>query len=224
LAAIELARESGVRMISLPPHTTHKLQPLDVAFFSPMGTYYDEAMRKWIRSHGGRCVTTWQVSELFGEAYGRAAGVSVAVNGFKATGLWPLGVNVFSEADFAAAGFTDLPPSNDAPSTAADPEASSSVMTSSSNQATGNTSSEVASVNETLQTVEPEPEADRQSSSVTSSAAAVSEASSSVMTSSSNQATGNTSSEATSVNETLQTAEPEPKADRQSSSVTSTFL
>ena len=177
LAAIELARESGVRMISLPPHTTHKLQPLDFAFFSPVGTYYDEAMRKWIRSHGGRCVTTWQVSELFGEAYGRAAGVSIAVNGFKATGLWPLGVNVFSEADFA--GFTDLPPSNDAPSTAADPEASSSLMTSSSNQATGNTSSKAASVNETLQTVEPEPEADRQSSSITSTAAAVPEASSS---------------------------------------------
>ena len=142
-----------------------------------MGTYYDKAMQKWIRSHVGRCVTTWQVSELFGEAYGRAAGVSIAVNGFKATGLWPLDVNVFSEADFA--GFTDLPPSNDAPSTAADPEASSSVMTSSSNQATGNTSSEVASVNETLQTVEPEPEADRQSSSITSTAAAVPEASSS---------------------------------------------
>ena len=32
LAAIELARESGVRMISLPLHTTHRLQPLDVSF------------------------------------------------------------------------------------------------------------------------------------------------------------------------------------------------
>lgn len=33
LVAIELARESGVRMISLSPHTTHRLQPLEVSSF-----------------------------------------------------------------------------------------------------------------------------------------------------------------------------------------------
>jgi len=108
LAAIELARESGVRMISLPPHTTHRLQPLDVSFFGPMGRYYDEAMRKWVRTHVSRPVTTWQVAELLGEAYGRAASVAIATSGFKASGLWPLDVNVFSDADFSAAAFTDI--------------------------------------------------------------------------------------------------------------------
>ena len=44
LAAMYLARDAVVRMVSLPPHTTHRLQPLDVAFFGPLGTYYDEAM------------------------------------------------------------------------------------------------------------------------------------------------------------------------------------
>jgi len=41
LEAINLARSAGVRMISLPPHTTHRLQPLDVTFFGPMGKFYD---------------------------------------------------------------------------------------------------------------------------------------------------------------------------------------
>jgi len=94
-------------MISLPPHTMHRLQPLDVTFFGPLGTYYDEAMRTWIRTHISRSVTTWQVAELFGEAYGRTASVGLAVKGFQATGLWPLNMNVFTDADFAASAFTD---------------------------------------------------------------------------------------------------------------------
>ena len=37
LAATEMAREAGVVMVSLPPHTTHRFQPLDGAFFGPFG-------------------------------------------------------------------------------------------------------------------------------------------------------------------------------------------
>ncbi|XP_065650858.1 uncharacterized protein LOC136079024 [Hydra vulgaris] len=76
LAVIYLARNAGVRMVSLPPHTTHRLQPLDVAFFGPLGTYYDEAMRKWMRSHISQPVTTWQVAELFGDAYSQGASLT----------------------------------------------------------------------------------------------------------------------------------------------------
>jgi len=108
LIAIQLARDAGVVMVSLPPHTTHRLQPLDVAFFGPLGIYYDEAMRKWMRQHLGRSVTTWQVAELLGESYGRAATVQNAVSGFRKTGLWPLDMSVFQDCDFAAAEVTDV--------------------------------------------------------------------------------------------------------------------
>ena len=40
LAAIYFARKNGIVMLSLPPHSTHKLQPLDVAFFKPLQSYY----------------------------------------------------------------------------------------------------------------------------------------------------------------------------------------
>jgi hypothetical protein len=112
LAAIYLARDAGVRMVSLPPHTTHRLQPLDVAFFGPLGTYYDEAMRKWMRLHISRPVTTWQVAELFGEAYSQAASLKIAIKGFQASGLWPLDITVFNDSDFKASSFTDISPSN----------------------------------------------------------------------------------------------------------------
>jgi len=108
LEAIEMARKAGIRMISLPPHTTHRLQPLDVAFFGPLGTYYDEAGRTWMRQHPGRAVTSWQVAELFGSAYCKAASVGTAVSGFRASGLWPLDIGVFSDSDFAASAVTDI--------------------------------------------------------------------------------------------------------------------
>ena len=41
LSVIDLASSNGVIMLSLPPHTTHRLQPLDVGFFKPLQTTTD---------------------------------------------------------------------------------------------------------------------------------------------------------------------------------------
>ena len=35
LAAVNFAREKGIHLLTLPPHSTHKLQPLDATFLSP---------------------------------------------------------------------------------------------------------------------------------------------------------------------------------------------
>lgn len=42
-AAINLAIDNGIIMLSLPAHTTHRLQPLDVAFFKPLSVYFNQA-------------------------------------------------------------------------------------------------------------------------------------------------------------------------------------
>jgi hypothetical protein len=103
LKAITRAKEAGVVMVSLPPHCTHKLQPLDVAFFGPFKVYYNEAIRQWMRNHIGRPVTTWQIAELLNTAYGKAASVQNAITGFEATGLYPLNKNKFGDGVFCAA-------------------------------------------------------------------------------------------------------------------------
>jgi len=99
LDAIMLARENR---ISLPPHTTHRLQPLDVAFFKPLQQYYDQAATSWLKSHEGRGITAAQVSRLFGEAYGKAATVSNATSGFAKCGIYPLNLNQFDDSEFLA--------------------------------------------------------------------------------------------------------------------------
>lgn len=42
LELIDLARESGVALLCLPLHCSHRLQPLDVAFMKPLSKYYED--------------------------------------------------------------------------------------------------------------------------------------------------------------------------------------
>ena len=49
--AIDLARDNGVMLLSLPTHTTHRLHPLDVSYFKPFNTYFDQAWDTWLRSN-----------------------------------------------------------------------------------------------------------------------------------------------------------------------------
>lgn len=109
LEVINLASSSGVILLSLPPHTTHKLQPLDVGFFKPLQTYYDRFIERWLRSHPGRVFTEYQVAEAFKDAYGKAATVEIATNAFRKCGIWPYNPDLFSETDYAPSATTDRP-------------------------------------------------------------------------------------------------------------------
>ena len=102
LKAIELARKENVIMLCLPPHTTHKIQPLDRTLVKPLQTYYDQAAERWLRTHVGRVITPYQLCGLFNEAYCKAATMSTAINGFARCDIWPCSRDVFAESEFHA--------------------------------------------------------------------------------------------------------------------------
>lgn len=99
---INMARDNGVIIICLPPHSTHKMQPLDLAFMGPFKTYYSKAVTTWLRNNVGRTVTPLQVASLMGQAYQRSATVEVAINGFRKSGIFPCDRFIFRDHDFAA--------------------------------------------------------------------------------------------------------------------------
>ena len=113
LEVINKAREQHVSILCLPPHCSHRLQPLDVTLMKPLSTFYSQEVEKWLLNHPGRVVTVEQLPLLFRDAYLRAASALTAVNGFRKTGIWPINRDVFSEADFAAAVPTDVPLNSD---------------------------------------------------------------------------------------------------------------
>lgn len=61
---IDKACEAGVILLCFPPHCTHKLQPLDVAFMKPLRIYYCDEVKKWLREHTSehRVVTHYQIT------------------------------------------------------------------------------------------------------------------------------------------------------------------
>lgn len=105
---IEKARSSHTTVVCLPPHCSHKLQPLDVAFMGPFNTYYVQSIERFLRNNPGRVVTQYQVSRLLGEAFLKAAMPAIAINGFKKCGIVPLNRDVFTESDFVAAETTEI--------------------------------------------------------------------------------------------------------------------
>ena len=109
LAAIEYARDNSVIMISLPPHSTHHMQPLDKTIFGPLKTAYNAACDKWMVSHPGRRISTYDQAELFCEAYLKAASMRNAISGFASCGLWPFNPDIFQDMHFAPSMITDEP-------------------------------------------------------------------------------------------------------------------
>ena len=101
LAVIDLVRQNGVTLLVLPSHCSHRLQPLDVSFMTSLSTYFNP--------NPGRVITMFQIGAVFGSAYITAATPEVAISGFRATGIYPVNRNIFSDSDFAPSDVTDQP-------------------------------------------------------------------------------------------------------------------
>jgi len=109
LQAIRFCREHNITMLGFPPHTTHRLQPLDVAVFGPLKTYYSQTCDTFMVNNPGRVINDRDIGKLFSEAYNRAATVGNAIKGFSACGIEPFNPNIFSDDDFASAEVTERP-------------------------------------------------------------------------------------------------------------------
>lgn len=85
---LEHCVDNGLTLLCLPPHTTHWLQPTDKSFFKPLKKYYYEEAAAFVRNHG-RSFTKIEFCSIMCKAWMKSATAGNAVNGFRATGIWP---------------------------------------------------------------------------------------------------------------------------------------
>jgi len=106
---LELAKQNGVTVFTFPPHCTHKLQPLDVGFFGPFKTFYDNAVNTFLANNPACPPTIYRVAGFVREALSRAATPQTIIKSFEAPGIVPFNRNIFTEADFMMAQVTEKP-------------------------------------------------------------------------------------------------------------------
>lgn len=103
LQAYNFCKENYITMLSIPPHSSHRTQPLDVSFYGPLKAAYRHECNRHMKTHLMSRITPYDVAGLFNKAYVQVANISKAESGFRATGIYPLNPNVFTEQDFLAA-------------------------------------------------------------------------------------------------------------------------
>ncbi|KAJ8732554.1 hypothetical protein PYW07_015153 [Mythimna separata] len=109
IEALELAKSSGVTILTLHPHTTAKMQPLDVGLNAPFKVYYNSAIDSWMMKNPGKPMTIYNVAECVGVAYARAMTPMNIFAAFKKCGIFPYDPEVFTDIDFLPSDVTDRP-------------------------------------------------------------------------------------------------------------------
>ena len=92
----------NIIILCLPPHTTHKLQPLDVGVFGPFQRAWLDRCDSIVELTGSE---TWMPKEDFIKEYmevrEQSFHPSTVVKAFKRNGAWPIDRTIFTEDDFA---------------------------------------------------------------------------------------------------------------------------
>lgn len=117
---IDLASENGVVVVTIPPHTSHKLQPLDISVYGPFKRLYNREIDSWLVSHPGKTVSIYDIAEISGAAWSKASMPANLISGFSSAGVYPFQPDKWMDEDFALAQVTDRPmPTVSEPSTSA---------------------------------------------------------------------------------------------------------
>ncbi len=89
LECIDLARENQVILLCLPPHTTHALQPLDVAVFKALKAHFSRSLRVRCFSKKNFIVSKCDFARVVKELFEFSFLMANLKNGFSKCGIFP---------------------------------------------------------------------------------------------------------------------------------------
>lgn len=137
IEVVNLAKENGVTILTVPPHSTGKMQPLDVGVYKPFKTAYNSSVDSWMMRNPGRPITIYEIAACVGEAHMKAMTPANISSAFKKTGIFPYDDNVFTDIDFLPSDVTNRALENASVINAEDEQSKSTEA-----PASGNSSSE----------------------------------------------------------------------------------
>jgi hypothetical protein len=89
LDVIKKAREHGLDLLTLPSHTSHALQPLDVSIFKPFKTAFKVYRDMWVTNNKGMRTRKTTLAQWISKSLKAALTPQNIQSGFRATGIWP---------------------------------------------------------------------------------------------------------------------------------------
>ena len=90
LSFLEWCHNHRILVAIYPPHSTHRLQPLDVSLFRPLATYYSQALDAHTRqSLGLSCISKRDFFKIFYPAFDKAFTEDNIRSGWRKTGIEP---------------------------------------------------------------------------------------------------------------------------------------
>lgn len=75
-------------MLSFPPHTSHKVQPLDLTVYGPLKKAYANQCDLFLRNNGHEKITPYDVAEIFKNAFVQTATIEKQKMDFKPVELF----------------------------------------------------------------------------------------------------------------------------------------
>lgn len=100
LESYEFCKAHHIQVVSIPPHTSHRLQPLDVSFYGPMKKAFNLECDRFLRTNRFQKISVYDIASIFNEAYMKMATMEKGVSAFRVAGILPFNPDKFSEVDF----------------------------------------------------------------------------------------------------------------------------
>lgn len=107
IEALNLAKDNGVTILTIPPHTSNKLQPLDVSCYFPFKAHYSAALNSKMMERPGTPLTIYDIAGCVRTAHERGLTPTNIISGFKKTGIFPFDCQIFTDSDFIVSEVTN---------------------------------------------------------------------------------------------------------------------
>lgn len=109
IPVLNFCKANGIVLVSFPPHTSHKLQPLDRTVFGPLKRYFNSAADGWLRSNPVKVMSIYDIPTVLKDSFSLGVSPHNIQKGFNVTGIWPYNRDVFQDDEFLPAEVTNRP-------------------------------------------------------------------------------------------------------------------